>query len=194
MRFEMIRSVLLGVVMLAATTAAALASPVTFNFTFANGGATATGFITFESNLLNNPGQNDFLLPNPAVLALNVTVTGASSGNGTFGIGAFKGVTLDTSGVALNLSGNLIGQSNWGPGGVGDFNLFGSAVGAPTGVDFFVLSANAGTATSMTLIQMAPQIQSVPALDTGTLALLMLLVGAAGVVLVRRKAAAHLAG
>jgi hypothetical protein len=47
--------------------------------------AMATGQITFDPSLLTNPGVTDPI----AVTAFSITVSGASSGNGTFGLGDF---------------------------------------------------------------------------------------------------------
>lgn len=160
----------------------ATAAPVTFNFTFddPNSAAQAVGSITFEDTLLANPGVNDFFLPDPAVLALTVTVSGATNGNGTFGINDFAEVVFDTDGATLDLGSQLVGQvtpdsSVWGTpdGNSGDFNLFSSApVGnpqghysqtnaatggnpAPNGVFYFTLGANGGNDEEMVLVGMA---------------------------------------
>jgi hypothetical protein len=193
----MVRRAALMLVVLAAVATGALAAPITFKFTFANGPATAVGSITFESTLLVNPGVNDFFLPNPAVLALNVTVSGASAGNGSFGIGSFNEVRFNTGGATLNLSSELVGQAT--PGGswgtptpcCGDFNLFGIAPPAPRGVFFFTLGANFGDAESMTLKSMTSStLAPIPALDDAMLLLLALLVAAAGIVILRRRGSA----
>lgn len=171
--------------------AAALAAPRTFSFvfsgsTFANS-AKATGAITFEDTLLNNTFNAATQFTNfvyavggPELLALQVVVSGASAGNGSFGMAAFDRVEWQTNGT-LNLDQQLIGQPTanapWGTAGAGlggDFNLFGLAASAPTGVAPFELSAAGGE--SMQLISMAP-ISAVPepgpvALFAGGLALL----------------------
>lgn len=164
------------------------AAPITFNFTFADpaSSATAVGTITFESSLLANPGNNSFTLPDPAVLALDVTVSGSANGNGQFGLADFTGVVFETNGGTLNLSQSLLGQptsgSPWGTtpsdGEAGDFNLFsGQAMGQnhasgsryadqsgvngvsglpPDGVWYFTLGANGGNGEPMVLVAMGP--------------------------------------
>jgi IPTL-CTERM motif len=194
MRIGTFRAIFIGLALLATMVTSALAAPVTLNFTFSNGGATAVGSITFESTLLNNPGSNTIALPNAAVLGLTVTVSGAAAGNGTFGIGSFATVIFDTQGGTLNLSQSLIGQATpggpWGPSSAGDFNLFGTGAPAPRGVDPFILGANDGASDSMVLTRMgplaAPSSVAVPTLDEWNLVILALLVGMAGIVLVRR--------
>lgn len=121
----------------------AAAEPVRFDFTFQEnqGPARATGYIVFETDLIANPGVNDIGLPNAAVLDLSVTVSGATSGNGSFGLGDFCNVVFDTQGGTLDFGRELIGQPTlgdpWGTtvpvvresngvsqGTSGDFNLF----------------------------------------------------------------------
>lgn len=179
---------------------AAQASPVTFNFTFSGANlippppsaptsakylnapkvssgnsAVITGSITFESTLLANPGNSTFILPSPAVLALTVTVSGASAGNGTFGLSDFHKVYFDTNGGTLDFNKQLVGQSTsgdpWGtPNGKGgDFNLFGVIdLGAPYGEFFFTLCANEGSsdcAQLVSAINTAATNSSTPALN-----------------------------
>ena len=109
-------------ILLAAAPAAA--SVVTYAFTFAGNGATATGSITFDMALLTNPGPNVFdtsvgsiyaeaygTSTPGLVTALSVNVSGASGGNGTFTLADFDGVLFDTSTAGLNLSQLLVGQS-----------------------------------------------------------------------------------
>jgi hypothetical protein len=104
--------------------------------------AVATGQISIDTDLLPNPGQS-FGLLSPIVTALSLTVSGATSGNGTFGLADFgNGWVWDTGGVTLNLATQLVGQSGWGLGGIGDFNLFGSTSAAPNGQSPFILMTN----------------------------------------------------
>ena len=202
-----IRTATLGVALLATMATCAMAAPVTLNFKFANGGATAVGSITFETTLISNPGNNVIALPNPAVLALDVTVSGASAGNGTFSIGSFTQVEFFTSGATLDLTQSLIGQSTpggpWGPvGGGGLFVFSSSGPPAPTAADPFIIAANGGAATSMTLTQMGPAgappppgaSVSIPTLDEWKLVLLALLVGAGGILLIGRKGSPRKSG
>ena len=215
-------------VMSAASIVAAHAEPITFNFTFSSAAvsnrpsgqfpnyhgfsaavvhgqaaATATGSITFERALLANPGANDFTLPDPAVLALTVTVSNASSGNGTFTLSDFNEVIFDTNGGTLNFNQELVGQPTsedpWGTpsgGAGGDFNFFipqaarqqGAAL-PPNGVFWFTLGADGGNADSMQLTSLAlagPAAAAVPALSPWTLAALAGLLGLMATALLRR--------
>jgi hypothetical protein len=148
-------------------TAEAHAAPVTFDFTFQdpNGPAQAVGFITFEANLLPNPEPctegGGFTLPNLAVLALQVTVSGATSGNGTFGLTDFEEIAWCTNGATLDICTELVGQPTrddpWGTssdGEGGDFNLFSVAPPAPEGMWHFALCADAGQGECMLLTSM----------------------------------------
>ncbi|HSQ81636.1 MAG TPA: hypothetical protein VLU54_10975 [Casimicrobiaceae bacterium] len=188
-------AVLLVAGLLAVVAGRAQAAPVTFNFQYAVGGATATGHVTFESTLLPNPGVLNVPLPNPAVLDLQVTVSGATAGNGTYGLGSFTGIVFDTGGATLDFSTQLVGQptltSNWGTpngGPGGDFNLFGAAP-APRGVYFFTLGANGGAADPMVLVSMtqAGGATPVPALDGRGLVLLAVLLGGVGLAALPRS-------
>lgn len=171
----------LAALLFAGSLGVANAAPITFQFTFDDPASTAqaVGSITFESTLLANPGTNDFFLPDPAVLALNVTVSGSANGNGTFTLADFNEVVFDTNGGTLNFGSQLVGQATSGsPWGTtdsngGDFNLFsGSPVAyparynqpataptgvnvAPSGVWYFTLGANGGADEPMELVGMS---------------------------------------
>lgn len=179
---------LLGLTFFAAVATSALAAPVTFRFLFTDGTARATGTITLESTLVN-PGAGFYALPNPAVLGLQVTVTGATAGNGTFGIGSFTGVIFDTAGSTLDFSRELVGQTAgaglWGTTG-GDFNLFGTAAPAPLGVFPYALGANFGGANTMLLTSMSPA-NEIPTLGEWGMIMLSLLLGLGAWIALRRR-------
>jgi hypothetical protein len=171
------------------TSSLAFAEPITFDFRFdqAGGGASAVGRITFERSLLPNPGVAGFILPDPAVLALSVTVSGASSGNGTFSMESFEKVVWDTYGATLDLSRELVGQPTpedpWGTDSChgGDFNLVRiSGSDAPTGVYCFALCSGEGASSDcMVLTSMvARSVQPVPSLNTWGLLFLALVLAA----------------
>jgi hypothetical protein len=121
--------------------------------------AVATGQISIDTDPLPNPGSG-FQLLSPIVTALSLTVSGATSGNGTFGLADFgNGWVWDTGGVTLNLATQLVGQSGWGLGGIGDFNLFGSTSAAPNGSSPFILATNnlAGDLMQLTSFAAVPE-------------------------------------
>jgi hypothetical protein len=197
MHLQRILALTLGLA-LAATVTSASASPITFNFTYAGNGATAVGSVTFESTLIANPGHNSFNLPNPAVLDLHVTVSGASAGNGSFGIGSFDQVGFDTGNATLDFSKNLVGQATpggaWGTssGCCGDFNLFSATAPAPNGVFFFTLAADHGNANAMSITSVtvgSAAAAPVPALEDWNLGILAVLVAVGGVAFIRQRSA-----
>ena len=152
------------------------AAPRTFSFAFdgaffANT-AKAIGTITFEDTLLANTFDQNMQYTNYVystggleLLALSLTVSGASEGNRTFDLADFHRVEWQTNGT-LNLNAQLVGQPTvddpWGTtdaGRGGDFNLFGSSASAPSGLYYFELASAGGE--SMRLTSMVP-ISAVP--------------------------------
>jgi hypothetical protein len=116
--------------------------------------ATATGLITINTALLANPGTNGCSpgAADCAITDVSLTVSGASSGNGTFTTADFGDVIFQAN-TALNLFVQLFGQPQglggpWGthegqPGfdQAHDFNLFGnSEAGAPFGTYYYELT------------------------------------------------------
>jgi PEP-CTERM motif len=163
----------------------------TYNLTWSGAsfgnGATATGQITLDLTILPNPSPGFSDIYND-ISSLVVTVTGASSGNGTWTKSdlSFTYWWTDTV-VPLQMYRQLIGQPTlnnpWGTpdGNSGDFNLF-FINGGPDGTDYFTDTTDAGTQDSMLLTSFAPT--SVP--EPGTFVLLGSgLMGVASVV--RRK-------
>src|SRR5262245_39405661 len=98
-------------------------TPTTFELTYSGAsflnGAVATGSITFDGAILPNPGT--LLNVSAAALgisAYSITVSGASSGNGTFGLANVNVNNWVWSATTLlNLNQNLVGQA-----GFNDFN------------------------------------------------------------------------
>ena len=183
----------------------AFAAPLKFNFTFqGQSGATAVGSVTVESTAITNPGGFNFSLPNPAVLDLQVVVSGAGAGNGTFGISDFSSIFLDTGGGTLNFSQQMIGQptadapfgttdgcAGDGPlGGTGgDFNIFFAGPPAPQGVWYFTLGAEGGEGACMVLTSLVVgnPVTAVPTLSEWGLVTLCALLGGVAVVSLRRR-------
>jgi|HubBroStandDraft_3_1064219.scaffolds.fasta_scaffold152736_1 hypothetical protein len=131
--------------------------------------ASATGTITLNLADINNPGETDQKI-SPFVTNFSVTVTGAGAGDGTFGFSDYNGSLVEggfylITGGTLDFTSQLVGQATphgpWGSthnGSTGDFNIFsnGNDDGAPTGTNFFQLSAEGGTGDSMYLTSFAP--------------------------------------
>jgi len=134
---------LLGSILFSASASAQ--TPARFDFIFEDPGspATAAGFIVFDLDLLPNPGATGFLdLPDPLVIDLEVTVSGAAAGNGTYVLEDFAQIIWDSGGVPLDVAPGIqvVGQptfdGTWGDAecfgqgpeglssGCGDFNLF----------------------------------------------------------------------
>lgn len=151
------------------------ATPITFNLTYSgasfNNAAVGAGYITFDDALLPNPQFSQTVFPlSPMVLGISLTISGATSGNGTFGLHDFDYFYWNTNGANLNFSQELVGQPTndapWGTSDIanpeigGDFNLFGNGGTAPLGTWFFQLTTNMGGGDHMLLTSMTPS--SVP--------------------------------
>jgi hypothetical protein len=140
--------------------------PIAFLFNFsadAPSEAQANGCVRLRGAAIEVPFAFEGLLPVPSaeILDLSVVVTGASAGNGTFGLDDFDAIAWDSNGGELNFDLDLVGQSTdgdpWGTvveESAGDFNLFGLNPDAPTGVFYFTLAADNGNADSMELTSM----------------------------------------
>jgi hypothetical protein len=135
--------------------------------------ASATGTVTLNLADINNPGTT-FQNVSPFVTDFSITVTGATSGNGTFNFVDFNGgpaggFDISTPGT-LDFTRQLVGQPTpdgpWGSshvngiGDIGDFNMFnnGTDPNAPTETFFFQITAADGNdrGDNMYLTSFAP--------------------------------------
>lgn len=130
-----------------ALAAAGILPGDTFVFKFEGSGASATGSFTMTTGYnatealagnFNNPAFARYS-------AINMTVAGASAGNGTFTLANFGGVAFNSTG-ALNFATNLAGQAN-----LHDLNFFGTGSPAPTGTSVFTLTSDDANGTAMLL-------------------------------------------
>jgi hypothetical protein len=148
---------------------AAFADTLYFGFTFVDvgSGASAVGQLSIDSTVLGtilaDPLDDGF--PIADLQSLSITVSGASAGNGTFGLSDFDTFNWWSAGATFDFSQNLVGQPTaanpWGTPDTqsGDFNFFNSSSAAPNGVFFFDLAANGGSADQMQLtsLQTTPE-------------------------------------
>ena len=92
--------------MLLIPVAGAQAQYRTFLFTFeTEGPAMASGCVTLTGEAIQVPFDfgEGISTSSPMLAALSVTVTGAATGNGTFGIDDFEFIAWNSNGGALNL-------------------------------------------------------------------------------------------
>ena len=123
--------------------------------------------------------------------SLSITVSGAATGNGTFGLSDFDNFDWWPAGATFNFSENLVGQPTtdhapfnpWGTqdGNSGDFNFF-NATGSPSAPDgefYFVLGTDGGSGDSLSLtsleeVQQVPEPGAMGLVTLGGLALLVI--------------------
>ena len=180
--------ILTGLCLFYGATTSASAAFTIFNFTYSGvsegNTAVATGQITLDTAVLPNPGFSIYNPLSSIVSGLSLTVSGASAGNGTFGLADFEDMMWNTEGVTLDFNSELVGQSGWGD-TVGDFNLKtstdGSNAGAPRGVGPRRLGTFVGEGDIMLLTSFAPA--AVPEPSRALLGAL----GVLGLVLRRRR-------
>jgi hypothetical protein len=178
------------------TAAQAQAAMKTFDITWDSPGtASATGSITVDTSFYPLPVNIQFFLPNGLVSAFTMTVTGASSGNGTFNLSDFSAITF-WSDQPLNLNTELMGQPDglgctFGMSNCSDFNMTSNDPNAPTGSFYFQMTTSGGTGDELDVTSIRPAAgAAVP--EPASWALLMLGFGGLGAALrsTRRKAAA----
>ena len=123
-----------------------------------------------DAALNNNTGGTYFGVLNGYISGLSMTVTGASSGNGTFTTSDFSDFYIQTSGP-INFSSELGAQPNFG-----DFNFF-STDGAPDGTATKTLTTANDSGDSMLLgsVTPAPEPSTLALSGLGTLSGLFLL-------------------
>lgn len=126
--------------------------------------ATATGVLVFNDALLPAIEQNSSFsaLPDPGIVDFSITVSGASSGNGSFGLSDYNSYTF-SSNAPLDFSQELIGQTIadgcvFGDAFCSDFNFQGSSSTAPFGVWYFELQTNGAAGDSMVVTSMKARV------------------------------------
>lgn len=140
----------------------------TFNMTWSgasfSNAATATGQIVLDLSTIPNPQATDVESVGGLdswIQSITLTVTNASSGNGTFTMADFARDQWSTGGLILDFSGELVGQTgvagSWGS-TAGDFNLINNnpASTAPSGSGLFQLTTDFGSGDPMLLTSFVP--------------------------------------
>lgn len=132
--------------------------------------AQAVGSITFavdppnpaDTTLLFSTAMTDYA-PDNIVSDFSLTVTGASVGNGTFGLDDFLYFSWNTKGFPLDLSQDLVGQPTenglgWASvDGAGGFGLGAwENSGAPSSLEWYVLATNEGSGDYLSLTSFTP--------------------------------------
>jgi hypothetical protein len=166
---RLLKTALLAIGLFLGSFGPALAADQTFNVAWSGAaygnGASATGYITFDTALLNNPGISTFSgasLPSQ----LNITVTGSSGGNGTFTRSDFTFFVINSAGGTLDINSEWVGQSSpfgaWGPAvfplARGEFNIYAnfSSANAPTATSIFTLVTGGGDQMWLTSVTPVP--------------------------------------
>jgi len=162
--------------------------------------ASATATFTLDTSLFNNPGLSSFTGASFANAFQNfqLTVSGASAGNGVFTGPDFSAIFLNTAGGTLDFHSELVGQTTsaglWGaaafPVVSGDFNLFSNGFSAltPSGSSMFILQTHGGEQILLTSFAPVAPAAPVAVPETSTWVMGFLALGAV-VFLVRRPVA-----
>ena len=122
-----------------------------------NNSATATAFLVLDDTVFPNPPDGINFFGAFGIVDFEMTVSGASAGNGTFVMADFNSVAF-SSNAPLDLNMELLGQAGFGPGVTGtDFNLFSNInSGGPFGTAPFVLETNEGNGDDLLLTNFTP--------------------------------------
>ena len=131
--------------------------------------ATATGSITVDDTILPNPGITVGTPAAVGITAFEITIAGATSGNGTFTLADYNVFVFEVDGVTpLDLTQELVGQPlsapflPWGAcltTDCGDFNMLntvGVGGSAPLGDDIFQIRTDLGRGERLQLTSFAP--------------------------------------
>ncbi len=157
------------------------AAPVTFDLTYEGplgSSATGTGFITFDDAVLPNPNPNPGMpmfvsAATLGILDFSLTISGASIGNGTFGLPDIDTWFWGVNPPGLDLSMELVGQTEFLAFNYSPVALSGAPGVGPGGSTIFT---NEGTGDALNLIAMTPRPVPTPSamllMGTGLLGLI----------------------
>jgi hypothetical protein len=121
------------------------------SYTGLNNPATGAGYVVLDDTVLPNPGLVTGTAGVVGVVEISLTVSGASSGNGTFGLADFDEYTWRAD-PAVNLGAELVDQ-----GGFRDWNVFAaSGSDAPTGNIQKHITTAEGGGSELYLTSMVP--------------------------------------
>jgi hypothetical protein len=190
---DITKIIVLGALVLSCSVANATTFLVTWSGASQGNSATAIGYITIDDAALPAAGQTltDGLTfaSTSAVTDLSITVSGASSGNGTFGLSDFSQFVFYAPST-LDYSQELIGQllttgyafgSTPETGEGGDFNLLAASSNAPSENWYFTLITDSGYGDAIQVVS----IVAVP--EPSNYAMLLAGLGLIGSVSLRRK-------
>jgi len=118
--------------------------------------ASATGVMTLDLTTLANPVLDPIHDIKSDISSLTVTVTGASSGNGTWTLDDLAYTFWNTNGFTLDMQGPVAQELYFVQ---GDFNLFFVSPG-PIGTIFMTLTSDGGKGDPMVLTTFEPAVST----------------------------------